>query len=203
MSKEVLKEIDENYPDELLSRSQYAARKGVAGRTIGKYVQAGVIPLWDNKIWPEEADKCLDDYLIEPLGSGRRNMEMSDSNNNNNNKSDTVTAPKRRPNLLKPKKPKNTYTEARTVEKNLKIELLKLDVALKKGKMILAEDVEQAAYSAARMMRDRMLNIPDRVASVIAAETDEVKVREYITDQIESELTTILQEKFDYSQLED
>ena len=184
----ILEEIDEHYPDELITRAEYAKRRGVAERTIGKYVQKGVIPLYDNKLWPEEADRKLEIFLVDPLGSGRHNP-------------DTVTdegASQRK------KKENNiTYTEARTEEKKLKIELLKLDVELKKGKMILTEDVENAAFSAAREIRDRMLNIPDRVSAIVAAESDEIKVRDYITEQIENELTAALQEKFNPDQTED
>jgi hypothetical protein len=187
MADIILKEIDENYPDELITREQYALRRNVAGRTIGKYVQSGVIPLWDNKIWPEEADKRLDIFLVDPLGSGRHNP-------------DTVTD--EGTSQRKKKENNISYTEARTQEKNLKIELLELDVALKKGQMVLTEDVENAAFSAARELRDRMLNIPDRVAAIVAAETDEVKVRDYITEQIENELTAVLQEKFNPDQFE-
>ncbi len=135
MADIILKEIDENYPDELLTRAEYALRRNVAGRTIGKYVQSGVIPLWDNKIWPEEADKRLEIFLIDPLGSGRHNP-------------DTVT--EEGTSQRKKKENNFSYTEARTAEKKLKIELLELDVALKKGQMVLTEDVENAAFSAAR-----------------------------------------------------
>jgi len=183
----ILEEIDEHYPDELITRAEYAIRKGVAGRTIGKYVQSGVIPLWDNKIWPEEADRKLDIFLVEPLGSGR--IEKHAISNEGAS-------------IRKTKQNNITYTEARTEEKKLKIKLLELDVALKTGQMVLAEDVENAAFSAAREIRDRMLNIPDRVAAIVAAETDEVKVRDYIQREIENELTSVLQKKFNPSEVE-
>ena len=56
---------------ELISRAEYARRKGVAARTIGKYCQRKIIPLHDNLIDPEEADRELAKILIKPLGSGR------------------------------------------------------------------------------------------------------------------------------------
>ncbi len=165
----------------LLSRAAYARLKNVAPRTIGKYVQRGIIPLHDDKIDPEEADRCLDAVLVEPLGSGRH------------------PAPEETP-ATRPDKdvdnPTDTYTQARTAEKRLKVELLELDLQLKKGEMVLTKDVEFAAYTAARQLRDRMLNIPDRVAAIIAAETDEVKIRDLLTDHIESEIRSISKDKF-------
>ncbi len=185
MADIILKEIDETYPDELLTREQYAERRGVAARTIGKYVQKKVIPLWDNKIWPEEADRILEAYLIDPLGSGRRETGEGSAS------------------LKVRKKNNNSYTEARTQEKNLKIELLELEVQLKKGEMVLTKDVEFAAFSAARELRDRMLNIPDRIAAIVAAEIDETKCRDILIEQIESELQSVMDDKFDPSQLEE
>ncbi|MBT5306044.1 MAG: hypothetical protein HOL31_13315, partial [Candidatus Scalindua sp.] len=91
---------------ELISRAEYARRKGVAARTIGKYVQRKIIPLHDNLIDPEEADRELAKILIKPLGAGRvRAKGMSCESSNG----ERLT---------------NSYVEARTREKLLKVELL-------------------------------------------------------------------------------
>lgn len=168
----------------LLSRAAYARLKNVAPRTIGKYVQRGVIPLHDDKIDPEEADRCLAKILVEPLGSGRHEPKEAIAT------SLVIDPDKAAPASM------DTYTQARTAEKRLKVELLELDLQLKKGEMVLTKDVEFAAYTAARQLRDRMLNIPDRVAAIIAAETDEVKIRDLLTDHIESEIRSISKDKF-------
>ena len=158
---------------ELISRAEYARRKGVAARTIGKYVQRKIIPLHDHLIDPEEADRELAKILIKPLGAGRvRAKGMSCESSNG----ERLT---------------NSYVEARTREKLLKVELLELDVALKKGEMVLTKDVEVAAFNAAREIRDRMLNIPDRISAIVAAESNEINVRDIINEQIENELRSI------------
>jgi phage terminase Nu1 subunit (DNA packaging protein) len=177
MAEKILEEIDETYPDELLTRAEYAERRGVAARTIGKYVQRGVIPLHNDRIDPDEADAALEIFLVEPLGSGRPGDPAEVTGEGTSQR--------------KAKLNNNSYTEARTQEKNLKIELLELDVALKKGEMVLTKDVEVAAFTAAREIRDRMLNIPDRVAAIIAAETDEVTIRDMLTAHIEGELNAV------------
>lgn len=177
MATKILEEIDETYPQELITRAEYAIRKGVAARTIGKYCQRGVIPLHGDRIDPAEADARLEIFLVDPIGSGRPD-ELADV-------TDEGTSQR------KAKKNNNSYTEARTQEKNLKIELLELDVALKKGEMVLTKDVEIAAFSLAREIRDRMLNIPDRVAAIIAAESDEIVVRDILTKHIEGELQAV------------
>ncbi len=161
---------------ELITRAEYARRRGVAPRTIGKYVQRGVLPVHDDKIDPEECDRLLKNYLVEPLGSGKRTPGKGNPPKSPNGNSGEV---------------KNTYVEARTNEKNLKVELLEMDLQLKRGEMVLTKDVEVAAFTAAREIRDKMLNVPDQVSAICAGEMDELKVRDIIMNAIESGLAGI------------
>ncbi len=85
----------------------------------------------------------------------------------------------------------NSYVEARTREKQLRVEILELDLQLKRGEMVLTKDVEFVAFNAARAIRDRMLNIPDRISAIVAAESNEIKVRDIINEQFENELSSI------------
>ncbi len=163
---------------ELISRAEYARRRGVAPRTIGKYVQRKILPTHDDKIDPVECDRLLKDYLVRPLGADKIKVTK-------------VKATKRKPDPVDGDGEKLTYVEARTQEKTLKVELLELDLALKKGEMVLVKDVEFAAFTASREVRDKMLNIPDQVAAIVAAEMDELKVRELIMSAIESGLTGV------------
>ncbi len=172
---------------ELITRAEYAKRKGVAARTIGKYVQKKMIPLHKNKIDPEEADRLLAEVLVQPLGSGRLTTADKEDKKAEGGpeKSDT-----------------DTYVGARTREKQLKVELLELDIQLKRGEMVLTKDVEFAAFSLARAVRDRMLNIPDRVAAILAAEHDETKVYNILIEQIENELRSIAKDNISPDQPE-
>ena len=160
----------------LITRAAYAKIKGVAPRTIGKYTQKGIIPLHGNKVDPVEADRILKEILVEPLGSGRQKGNTGRREDGSKN--------------TKPRET-DTYVGARTREKQIKVELLELELKLKKGEMVLVKDVEFAAFTSAREVRDKMLNIPDRICAIVAAETDETKVRNIIISQIESELRSI------------
>jgi len=197
---------------ELISRAEYARRKGVAPRTIGKYCQRKIIPLHNDKIDPVEADKILAKFLVEPLGSGRRvsgnktskMAKQSIPDNIGPDLSFVYTPESERQTSSKSKNNKdlidfsggdrltNTYVEARTREKNLKVELLELDLQLKKGEMVLSKDVEVAAFTLGRAVRDKMLNIPDRISAIVAAEMDEMKVRGLIMGEIERELMSVV-----------
>jgi hypothetical protein len=170
---------------ELISRAEYSRRKGVAPRTIGKYVQSGVIPTHNNKIDPVEADECLSKHLVHPIGSQTHPKNTGKK--------------KPRPEIADDPDSKGhpdgngsgTYVGARTREKQIKVELLELELKLKKGEMVLNKDVKYAAFTAARRVRDRMLNIPDRICAIVAAERDETKVRTIILGQIEKELDSL------------
>jgi len=47
-----------------------------------------------------------------------------------------------------------------------------------------ADDVKVAAFNRARVVRDALLNIPERLAAVLAAETDEQRVHGMLTAEI-------------------
>lgn len=52
------------------------------------------------------------------------------------------------------------------------------------GRVVSKEEVEKEAFESARTLRDQLFNIPDRVATVIAAERDPVRVHEALTREI-------------------
>ncbi|MBI3693743.1 MAG: hypothetical protein HY238_02725 [Acidobacteria bacterium] len=54
--------------------------------------------------------------------------------------------------------------------------LAKLDYEERSGKLVDAEEVTKAAFDDARVVRDRLLTIADRIASLLAAESDSKKV---------------------------
>jgi phage terminase Nu1 subunit (DNA packaging protein) len=182
----------------LITRAAYAKIKGVAPRTIGKYTQKGIIPLHDNKVDPVEADKILKEILVQPLGSGKQKGNTGKSQDGMK----TIKVPAEAKVIHKPTDVGDydgpavvTFVDARTREKLIKVELLELDLKLKKGETVLVKDVEFAAFTSARQVRDRMLNIPDRICAEVAAEPDEVKVRNIIIAQIENELRALSEEK--------
>jgi phage terminase Nu1 subunit (DNA packaging protein) len=181
----------------LITRAAYAKIKGVAPRTIGKYTQKGIIPLHDNKIDPTEADKVLDGILVQPLGSGKQKGNTGKSPDGMK----TIKVPAEAKVIHKPTDDEYggpavvTFVDARTREKLIKVELLELDLKLKKGETVPVKDVEFAAFTLAREVRDKMLNVPDRISAEVAAETDEIKVRNIIMAQIENELRAISDKK--------
>ena len=61
---------------------------------------------------------------------------------------------------------------------------------IEEKKYLSAHDVRSAAYAKARQTRDAILNIPDRIGAIVAAESDSTKV----IDIMKQELTNALEE---------
>ena len=64
----------------------------------------------------------------------------------------------------------------------------RLDFEERSGKFLRRADVEAANFNLARTFRDRMQNIPERVAAMIAAESDPHRVHEILTTEIRKAL---------------
>ena len=66
--------------------------------------------------------------------------------------------------------------------------LLEIKARVEAGKYVDADEVKVAAFNRARVVRDALLNIPDRLAGVIAAESDAQKVHAMLATEIRQAL---------------
>ena len=81
-----------------------------------------------------------------------------------------------------------SYAQSRAVKEAYHARLAKLSYEEKSGSLIKIDAVKVSWFNILRVMRDRVLNLPDRLAPVLAAETDPKKVR----DLLEEDLRLIL-----------
>jgi transcriptional regulator with XRE-family HTH domain len=65
---------------------------------------------------------------------------------------------------------------------------LRLANRLKRGRLVDAETARRDAFDCARAVRDAVLNIPDRVAAELAAETDPDRVHARLDDELRKAL---------------
>jgi hypothetical protein len=80
------------------------------------------------------------------------------------------------------------YSRARAVRESYLARLTKIDFEERTGKLVSRDEVQVAAFNKFRQFRDRMLNIPDRLAAEAAAESDSSRVHELITSEIRKAL---------------
>jgi hypothetical protein len=80
------------------------------------------------------------------------------------------------------------YTKARAVREHYQARLAKIEYEERIGKLASKDEVQVAAFNKFRQFRDHMLNIPDRVAAMVAAESDAARCYEIIAIEIRKAL---------------
>jgi phage terminase Nu1 subunit (DNA packaging protein) len=72
--------------------------------------------------------------------------------------------------------------------------LAELDRKQREGELVERRDIEEVAFSTARNVRDALMNIPARVSSLYAAETDPRKIHQSLEDEIRKVLSELVSE---------
>ena len=80
------------------------------------------------------------------------------------------------------------YSKARAVRESYLARLAKIDFEERTEKLVSKDEVQVAAFTRFRQFRDGMLNIPDRLAAVLAAEGDARQVHELLATEIRKAL---------------
>ena len=83
-----------------------------------------------------------------------------------------------------------TFTKARSAKTAIEAKIADLKYKTIAGELVDASDVEREASDLARNLRDSILNLPDKISPILAAETDINEVHELLT----RELRTCLEE---------
>jgi hypothetical protein len=84
-----------------------------------------------------------------------------------------------------------TYAQAKAYRESFEARKKELDFNLKKGTLIEREEVEKAAFEAARITRESIMNVPDRISADLAAETDPGRVRSMLHDALAQALASL------------
>lgn len=77
-----------------------------------------------------------------------------------------------------------TYAEARAQHERFKARLAQLELEQREGKLVEADAVKRESFRAARLVRDALLNLPDRIAAELANETNQFKVHQRLVSEI-------------------
>jgi hypothetical protein len=80
------------------------------------------------------------------------------------------------------------YSKARAVREHYQARLAKLEYEEKVASLISKNEVQVAAFNKFRQFRDHMLNIPDRIAAMVAAESEAAKCYEILATEIRKAL---------------
>jgi len=80
------------------------------------------------------------------------------------------------------------YPEARARLTKYKAALAKLELEEQKGKLVRTSKIKKEAFECARRTRNKVLSVVDRVSGIIAAESDEMKIKETLDKELRQAL---------------
>jgi pyruvate/2-oxoglutarate dehydrogenase complex dihydrolipoamide acyltransferase (E2) component len=157
----------------LLSLRAYAKHRGVSLAAVQKAIHSG-------RITPT-ADGLID--------SDRADAEWS-----------AKTRPGQRRARAAPAQPRETaeapaagldYFRARAIRESYLARLAKIEFEERIAKVVDRDEVQVVAFTRGRVVRDNMLNIADRVAATLAAESDVDRVHRILSDEIRMALDVL------------
>jgi pyruvate/2-oxoglutarate dehydrogenase complex dihydrolipoamide acyltransferase (E2) component len=76
------------------------------------------------------------------------------------------------------------YFRARAIRESYLARLAKIEFEERTAKLVSRDEVQVAAFTNGRTVRDNLLNIPDRLAATLAAETDVDRVHDLLSVEI-------------------
>ena len=157
----------------------YARHRGVSHVAVLKAIKAGrIVKEQDGTIDPAKADAAWKQNTSQaqqrkPQKEDKASVERSaDSHVVNNGPS---------------------YAQSRAIKEAYNARLAKLEYEEKSSALVRTDNIKVAWFNVLRVLRDRTLNLPDRMAPLLAAETDPKQVRELL----EAELRQILNDAAD------
>ncbi len=142
--------------DRLMSQAEYARHRGKSRQYISRLAKAGVLVMRGGKVDAAASDAVLDDRP-EPV-SERVVMAPAEAASTG----------------------ATTFAQAKTADMVFKAKLRKMEYDVRIGKLVEAELVKQRWSAIYRLIVDRILAWPNRLAPEVAALTDERQVREVI-----------------------
>ena len=148
-----------------VSLREYARQRGVTLKAVQKAIISGRIStLPDGKLDPGTADKEWAQNTNARPGGFRGQPDEDDAFG------------------------ASQYTRARAVREHYQARISKIDYEERVGSLVSKDEVQVAAFNKFRQFRDAMLNLPDRLAAMLAAEMEEAKCYQLLTSEIRKAL---------------
>lgn len=158
----------------------YAARRGCSPRAVRKAIEAGRISATrDGRAWRINADQADREWAAhtDPARGGRHDAEAAQEPAPAGAEPDqggieTLADSRRR------------WSHHRARLAGTEAELAQIKLRLERGELVDAAAEREAGFRTARAFRDRMMNIPDRIAATLAAEGDAGVIHITLTREI-------------------
>lgn len=152
-----------------LSLRGYAKHRGVSEAAVRKAVKQGRISKSSSgKINPQIADNQWDKNT-DPAQIKRPDLSEKPDYSQNSS-ANSLSGP--------------SYQQSRAIKEAYSAKLIRLQFEKESKKLISVDEVKVAAFNAARMTRDRILNIPDRVIPQLVGKTDIFEMKEILRNEL-------------------
>jgi hypothetical protein len=163
---------------------QYADYRGVTRQTVYKHIRNGRL---SKSVVNVDGKTMID--------KNRADIELAENLDrvHNPNPEPRRTRSKKKKSPTKPEMEKvvkaaglenMSLSEAQRLQANYKASLLKLELDQKSGLLVEKEKVRAEAFEAGRIVRDGILNIPDRLSAELASCTDVHAVSQKLMDAL-------------------
>lgn len=163
-----------------ISQRAFARMIGVYVRAVQEAIESGrIVTLPNGKIDPVQAKRDWADNT--DLSKGGTVIEIDDEIEATENE---VQASGKRPSAV--------YAEARAKREEFNAKIAQMEYELAAGKLVDAARIQNEAFRLARITRDALLNIPNKIAHELAAEKDPHKIHTLLTGAITSALEGLL-----------
>lgn len=178
---------------ELITQAEYARRRGVDPTTVRDAIKAGRITLIDGKVDPAVADiqwQRNTRARVNPArapGTAPPSMPLQHQM--------SLSSAAAAPPVDGPAQPdpagESDYWVSRARREHAEADLAELKLAEQNGQLIRVEAIRSALAGVISSTRDSLLQLPARLAPVLAAETDAAKVHDLIQAEIHQALAQI------------
>ncbi len=156
---------------EKITQTEWAKEQGFSKQYVCYLVKKGIVELEDGLVNREQANEAVAAIRDPSQPLRRKNPE---------NTSNLST-------MLLKTRIKNEMERGRLLEAKAKAEI---------GELVAVEEVKNEAFNVARVVRNNLLNIPNRVSALLASLSDTEKIHMALTEEI----TNSLQELSDLTQ---
>lgn len=150
-------EITEN---RFIRQAEFARLRGVSRATVWEYKSKGLLVMTDDGLVDVAASQARLQEQLDPARGGVR------------------TGAK------KPAAGSRAYMVAKTAEMEARAARQQLELRERAGELVEKDTVHRRGFTLARQAQEAMIAIPDRLASLIAAETDPAKVHELLSNEL-------------------
>ncbi|HQT38703.1 MAG TPA: hypothetical protein PK231_04700 [Acidocella sp.] len=164
--------------NEKLSLRAYAEHRGCDPKTVRQALAAGRI----------HGEKRGHSWLIDPVAADRQWADRTHPGPRGRKPNGTPPGAGTNPPPADEINDSAPYAKSAAREKFYKAELAKIELKIQTGELVDKAEVERNNFTTFRILRDNILNVPDRLAAILANETDRHKVHMALSNELKKAL---------------